>query len=57
MDDDVNVLDWKEVIWAMTTRVDPVGDTMMVENTPIDDLDFASPFSSVAAYGPIFISF
>ena len=43
VDDDVNVRDWKEVIWALTTRVDPVRDTMMVENTPIDYLDFASP--------------
>jgi len=42
-DDDINVRDWKEVIWAMSTRMDPVRDTMMVENTPIDYLDFASP--------------
>jgi 4-hydroxy-3-polyprenylbenzoate decarboxylase len=49
VDDDVNVRDWKEVIWALTTRVDPVRDTMMVENTPIDYLDFASPVSGLAA--------
>ncbi|OGU53641.1 MAG: 3-octaprenyl-4-hydroxybenzoate decarboxylase, partial [Hydrogenophilales bacterium RIFOXYA1_FULL_63_33] len=44
-DDDVNVRDWKEVIWALTTRVDPARDTLLVENTPIDYLDFASPVS------------
>jgi 4-hydroxy-3-polyprenylbenzoate decarboxylase len=44
-DDDVDVRDWKEVIWALTTRVDPVRDTTLVENTPIDYLDFASPVS------------
>jgi len=42
-DDDVNIRDWKEVIWALTTRVDPARDTLLVENTPIDYLDFASP--------------
>ena len=42
-DDDVNVRDWKEVIWALTTRVDPARDTLIAENTPIDYLDFASP--------------
>jgi 4-hydroxy-3-polyprenylbenzoate decarboxylase len=46
-DDDVNVRDWKEVIWAMTTRMDPVRDTLLVENTPIDYLDFASPVSGL----------
>ncbi len=44
-DDDVDVRDWKEVIWALTTRVDPARDTLLVENTPIDYLDFASPVS------------
>ena len=43
VDDDVDVRDWKEVIWAVTTRMDPVRDTVLVENTPIDYLDFASP--------------
>jgi 4-hydroxy-3-polyprenylbenzoate decarboxylase len=49
VDDDVDVRDWKEVIWALTTRVDPVRDTMMVENTPIDYLDFASPVSGLGS--------
>ncbi len=47
VDDDINVREWKEVIWAMTTRVDPVRDTLLVENTPIDYLDFASPSSGL----------
>jgi 4-hydroxy-3-polyprenylbenzoate decarboxylase len=46
-DDDVNIRDWKEVIWAVTTRMDPVRDTTLVENTPIDYLDFASPVSGL----------
>jgi 4-hydroxy-3-polyprenylbenzoate decarboxylase len=46
-DDDVNIRDWKEVVWALTTRVDPVRDTTLVENTPIDYLDFASPVSGL----------
>ena len=45
VDEDINMRDWKEVIWAMTTRVDPARDTLIVENTPIDYLDFASPVS------------
>jgi 4-hydroxy-3-polyprenylbenzoate decarboxylase len=49
VDDDVNVRDWKEVIWAMTTRVDPVRDTLMAESTPIDYLDFASPVSGLGS--------
>ncbi len=47
VDDDVNIRDWKEVIWAITTRMDPVRDTLLVENTPIDYLDFASPVSGL----------
>ena len=47
VDDDVNCRDWKEVIWAITTRMDPVRDTVLVENTPIDYLDFASPVSGL----------
>ncbi len=43
MDDDIDVRDWKEVIWAVTTRVDPARDLLIAENTPIDYLDFASP--------------
>ena len=48
-DDDVDVRDWKEVIWALTTRVDPARDTTLVENTPIDYLDFASPVSGLGS--------
>ena len=47
VDEDVNTRDWREVIWAMTTRMDPVRDTMLIENTPIDYLDFASPVSGL----------
>ena len=43
VDDDIDVRDWKEVIWAVTTRVDPARDLLIAENTPIDYLDFASP--------------
>lgn len=46
-DDDINVRDWRDVIWAMTTRMDPARDTMIIENTPIDYLDFASPVSGL----------
>jgi 4-hydroxy-3-polyprenylbenzoate decarboxylase len=46
-DGDVDIRDWKEVIWAITTRVDPVRDTLLAENTPIDYLDFASPVSGL----------
>ncbi len=46
-DDDVDVRSWADVIWAMTTRMDPVRDTLLVENTPIDYLDFASPVSGL----------
>ena len=46
-DDDIDIRDWKEVVWAITTRVDPVRDTTLVENTPIDYLDFASPVSGL----------
>jgi 4-hydroxy-3-polyprenylbenzoate decarboxylase len=49
VDDDVDVRDWREVIWAMTTRMDPARDTMLVENTPIDYLDFASPVSGLGS--------
>ncbi len=48
-DDDVNVRDWKDVIWAMTTRMDPARDTTTIENTPIDYLDFASPVSGLGS--------
>jgi 4-hydroxy-3-polyprenylbenzoate decarboxylase len=46
-DDDVNIRDWKEVVWALTTRMDPVRDTTLVEHPPIDYLDFASPVSGL----------
>ena len=46
-DTDINVRDWNDVIWAMTTRMDPVRDTVLLENTPIDYLDFASPISGL----------
>jgi len=48
-DDDVNIRDWKDVIWAMTTRMDPVRDTTSIEHTPIDYLDFASPVSGLGS--------
>ena len=48
-DDDVDVRDWKEVIWALTTRVDPARDSVVVERTPIDYLDFASPVSGLGS--------
>ncbi len=48
-DDDVNARDWQDVIWAMTTRMDPARDTVMIENTPIDYLDFASPVSGLGS--------
>ncbi|QIY79851.1 4-hydroxy-3-polyprenylbenzoate decarboxylase [Chromobacterium violaceum] len=47
VDDDVNTRDWKEVIWAITTRMDPVRDTSLIDHTPIDYLDFASPISGL----------
>ncbi len=48
-DDDINVRDWKEVIWALTTRVDPARDTLIADNTPIDYLDFASPVAGLGS--------
>ena len=46
-DDDIDIRDWQEVIWAITTRMDPLRDTTLVEHTPIDYLDFASPVSGL----------
>jgi len=46
-DDDVDIRDWKEVVWALTTRVDPARDTLTVASTPIDYLDFASPVAGL----------
>ena len=48
-DDDVDVRNWQDVIWAMTTRMDPARDTVIIENTPIDYLDFASPVSGLGS--------
>jgi len=48
-DDDIDVRNWEDVIWAMTTRMDPLRDTVMIENTPIDYLDFASPVSGLGS--------
>ena len=48
-DDDVNVRDWKDVVWAITTRVDPVRDTTLIDHTPIDYLDFASPVAGLGS--------
>ncbi|HEX2580687.1 MAG TPA: UbiD family decarboxylase [Dongiaceae bacterium] len=47
VDDDINARDWKDVMWAVATRMDPVRDTMLIERTPIDYLDFASPESGL----------
>jgi 4-hydroxy-3-polyprenylbenzoate decarboxylase len=49
VDEDVDIRDWKEVIWALTTRVDPSRDTLLVDSTPIDYLDFASPVSGLGS--------
>jgi 4-hydroxy-3-polyprenylbenzoate decarboxylase len=48
-DEDIDVRDWKDVIWAMTTRMDPGRDTTVIDNTPIDYLDFASPVSGLGS--------
>jgi 4-hydroxy-3-polyprenylbenzoate decarboxylase len=48
-DDDLNIRDWKEVVWALTTRVDFARDTLIVPNTPIDYLDFASPVAGLGS--------
>lgn len=48
-DEDIDVRDWSQVIWALSTRVDPARDSMLVENTPIDYLDFASPTAGLGS--------
>lgn len=48
-DDDINARHWPDVIWAMTTRMDPIRDTVLIDNTPIDYLDFASPVSGLGS--------
>ena len=49
VDDDINARDWKDVMWAISTRVDPARDLTIIENTPIDYLDFASPESGLGS--------
>jgi len=49
VDDDINARDWKDVMWAISTRMDPARDTTVIENTPIDYLDFASPESGLGS--------
>jgi 4-hydroxy-3-polyprenylbenzoate decarboxylase len=49
VDDDVDARDWKDVMWAVSTRMDPARDVTLVENTPIDYLDFASPVSGLGS--------
>ena len=49
VDDDIDARNWKEVVWAITTRVDPARDTLIAENTPIDYLDFASPAAGLGS--------
>ena len=48
-DDDIDARNWQDVIWAMTTRMDPARDCTIIENTPIDYLDFASPVSGLGS--------
>ena len=49
VDEDIAIRDWKDVIWAVTTRLDPARDSMIIENTPIDYLDFASPVTGLGS--------
>jgi 4-hydroxy-3-polyprenylbenzoate decarboxylase len=49
VDEDIDVRNWQDVIWAMTTRMDPARDLTILENTPIDYLDFASPVSGLGS--------
>jgi 4-hydroxy-3-polyprenylbenzoate decarboxylase len=49
VDDDIDIRQWEDVIWAITTRMDPARDTVLIENTPIDYLDFASPVSGLGS--------
>ena len=49
VDEDIDVRDWMDVIWAITTRMDPSRDTLLVDSTPIDYLDFASPVSGLGS--------
>jgi len=49
IDDDLDARDWKDVVWAISTNVDPARDMTVIENTPIDYLDFASPESGLGS--------
>ena len=49
VDEEINIRSWEDVIWAITTRIDPIRDTVMIDNTPIDYLDFASPTSGLGS--------
>lgn len=49
VDEDINIRDWQDVMWALSTRMDPVRDTLSLQNTPIDYLDFASPVSGLGS--------
>ena len=49
VDDDIDARDWKDVMWAISTRMDPARDITLIENTPIDYLDFASPHSGLGS--------
>jgi 4-hydroxy-3-polyprenylbenzoate decarboxylase len=49
VDDDIDARDWSAVMWALATRVDPARDALIVENTPIDYLDFASPVAGLGS--------
>jgi 4-hydroxy-3-polyprenylbenzoate decarboxylase len=48
-DEDIDARNWKDVVWALSTRVDPARDTVVVEQTPIDYLDFASPVAGLGS--------
>jgi 4-hydroxy-3-polyprenylbenzoate decarboxylase len=48
-DEDIDVRNWQDVIWAVVTRVDPARDALLLENTPVDYLDFASPVSGLGS--------
>ncbi len=49
VDEDIDIRNWEDVIWAITTRMDPIRDTVLIDNTPIDYLDFASPVSGLGS--------
>ncbi|PJA38965.1 MAG: 3-octaprenyl-4-hydroxybenzoate decarboxylase, partial [Lysobacterales bacterium CG_4_9_14_3_um_filter_62_6] len=48
-DADIDVRDWSQVLWALSTKVDPARDLMLVENTPVDYLDFSSPVANLGS--------